>query len=266
MTKSVVDRSKHVMRRLIQRLLLTAFLVLQAGGIACAESYFVSPSGDDRGTGWNDDPWRTIQAAVNRLKPGDELNVRGGKYREHVDLGVSGTEAQPITIRSHPGEQATLDGGSFLARDCSYLRIEGFRVVGTRGNRAGIEVTGSGGFVEVVNNILYAPRGHSIVYLSRPRETVIDYNCYFTRSGETPGKNSIIADPLFEDVAKHNFRLLPGSPCIDAGVTLPGVARDFEGTELYSGGEENADSLPDIGAFEFVRATQETGVSRRLGE
>jgi hypothetical protein len=46
-------------------------------------------------------------------------------------------------------------------------------------------------------------------------------------------------DPHFADPASHDFRLLPDSPVIDAGVILPGI-----NDERYQG--EN----PDLGAWE----------------
>jgi hypothetical protein len=47
---------------------------------------------------------------------------------------------------------------------------------------------------------------------------------------------NISADPLFVDLALPDIRLLPGSPCIDAGVDV---------------GLPYLGSAPDMGAFEF---------------
>ena len=89
----------------------------------------------------------------------------------------------------------------------------------------------------VVNNILFNPAGQSINYLSQPTDTVIDSNCYLTRNGDRPGKQSVSADPLFIDVAKHDFRLRSGSPCIEAGQAV----------------KDLPPPTPDIGVFEFER-------------
>lgn len=51
-----------------------------------------------------------MQHAVAQLKPGDTLYLRG-KFYEHVTVELQGTEQQPITIRSLPEHQATIDGG-----------------------------------------------------------------------------------------------------------------------------------------------------------
>ncbi len=74
--------------------------------------HFVDPQrGDDAGAGSREKPWRSINAALPRLKPGDTLLLRGGTYYENVYCAVVGTPEQPITIRSYPGETAVLDGG-----------------------------------------------------------------------------------------------------------------------------------------------------------
>ncbi len=68
-------------------------------------------NGDDSQPGTKEKPWKTVSASLQNLKPGDTLCLRGGTYYESVNLGVSGTKEKPITIRSHPGELAILDGG-----------------------------------------------------------------------------------------------------------------------------------------------------------
>lgn len=71
-------------------------------------AYYVSPSGDDTAPGTLDDPWRTMQKAVNTLMPGDTLFVRGGQYDGVItgwSFKFSGTASQPITITNYPGEQ-----------------------------------------------------------------------------------------------------------------------------------------------------------------
>ncbi len=68
-------------------------------------------NGDDAHPGTREKPWRTLAASLKNLAPGDTLCLRGGVYWEGVTVTVSGTREKPITIRSHPGELAIIDGG-----------------------------------------------------------------------------------------------------------------------------------------------------------
>jgi hypothetical protein len=80
--------------------------------MSAGPSYFVDPSkGTDVGPGSVDHPWKTVNAAIGHLKPGDTLYLRGGTYYEMVAIRSIGTQAAPITIRSYPGELAIVDAG-----------------------------------------------------------------------------------------------------------------------------------------------------------
>lgn len=77
-----------------------------------------------------------------------------------------------------------------------------------------------------------------------------DYNCLYRRGGEpwgTANPNDVWGlDPLFVAEAAGDFHLQPSSPCRDAGLVLPLVANDFDGTERPQG------SGYDMGAFEIT--------------
>ncbi len=52
-------------------------------------------------------------------------------------------------------------------------------------------------------------------------------------------KHGLSADPRFVDVSKADYRLQPGSPCIDRGAVIPGITDGrFHGR------------APDLGAYE----------------
>ena len=74
----------------------------------CAETFFVAQNGKEENPGTKELPLATLQAAVDRCKPGDECVVLPGVYREAVRLSKSGLPGQPIVIRAE-GE-VTLDG------------------------------------------------------------------------------------------------------------------------------------------------------------
>lgn len=67
--------------------------------------------GNDGASGSRDQPWKTLQYAVNQLSPGQTLYVREGTYYEHVTVSARGSAERPITIRSAPGELVIIDGG-----------------------------------------------------------------------------------------------------------------------------------------------------------
>lgn len=74
-------------------------------------AFFVDPqNGDDEQDGAEGSPWKTLSHALTQIGPGDTLCLRGGTYYERVYCAVVGTAELPITIRSCPGELATIDG------------------------------------------------------------------------------------------------------------------------------------------------------------
>lgn len=73
-------------------------------------SYVVATDGSNDETGSVTDPFRTIQAGIERLQPGDRLCVRGGFYTETLTIDAAGTSDQPITIMAYPGEHPVIDG------------------------------------------------------------------------------------------------------------------------------------------------------------
>jgi hypothetical protein len=75
------------------------------------KTWFVAPTGNDADPGTQARPWKTINAALKRLEPGDTLYLREGVYFENVYCAVAGKPDAPITIRSYPGELAVIDGG-----------------------------------------------------------------------------------------------------------------------------------------------------------
>jgi hypothetical protein len=95
----------------MKRVLSVLSLLLVAGAKATAADYYVAPAGDDRNPGTLDQPFATIQCAVNKLTSGGTCYIREGVYRETVDLsGKAGSEKIPITLISYNGEKVTLDG------------------------------------------------------------------------------------------------------------------------------------------------------------
>ncbi|MCM2375240.1 glycoside hydrolase family protein [Aporhodopirellula aestuarii] len=96
----------------MKHILLTFVSLLAMSAAAFSENYCVATDGDDRYQGTSlAQPWATIQHAVDIMTPGDTCYIRGGVYREEVNLsGKAGAADKPITLTSYQGEKVTLDG------------------------------------------------------------------------------------------------------------------------------------------------------------
>lgn len=86
-------------------------------------------------------------------------------------------------------------------------------------------------------------------YLSTNSSVDVGHNAVYN-GGSTPPGSANTGDkwnvnPLFVDAANGDLSLQPGSPLIDAGIALPNVTEDFNGTPRPVNGAW------DIGAFEY---------------
>jgi len=90
--------------------IILLFLPLQLIG---ANIYVSTTGNDTTGNGSIGTPYRTIAKAVSVMSSGDDIYLRGGTYYESMIniTGISGTEANPCSMQSYPGEWAVIDGG-----------------------------------------------------------------------------------------------------------------------------------------------------------
>jgi hypothetical protein len=90
-------------------------------------------------------PWRTLQRAADRARPGDVVAVRGGTYAG-FDLRQSGREGQPIVFRAEPGvvidtANPVTPGHGINVAGVSHVVLEAFTIVGLPGS--GIRLGGT---------------------------------------------------------------------------------------------------------------------------
>jgi F5/8 type C domain-containing protein/parallel beta helix pectate lyase-like protein/uncharacterized protein DUF1565 len=105
---------------------------------------YVSTSGSDANPGTESQPWRSIQRALERARPGEQILVRGGVYSGAAGTGPDrgdgtgpsvyaspkGQAGAPITLQPYPGEQATIVGFISLPR-AAWFRMTGFIIEGS---------------------------------------------------------------------------------------------------------------------------------------
>ena len=98
-----------MMNKTIRAILLAAGLF--GAAVVSAAEFYVSPTGSDEARGDIDTPLRSIAHAVGKMRPGDTVFLRGGRYHERVELdGLKGSVEKPYVIQAYPGEKVTLDG------------------------------------------------------------------------------------------------------------------------------------------------------------
>ena len=100
------------------------------------ETFVVSPKGSDSNPGTRQRPWKTIQQAFDRLRPGQTALVRAGTYPQSVVVRSAGSANAPITVRGFAGEAPVIrPGGSsptdfplLVTEGAAYVRISGLVV------------------------------------------------------------------------------------------------------------------------------------------
>ena len=82
---------------------------------AWATTYYVATTGNDGNAGTSvDSPFRTIQYAMGKAVAGDTVLVRGGTYREQVEVSAGGTADKPITVSGYAGEVPIIKGSDIV--------------------------------------------------------------------------------------------------------------------------------------------------------
>lgn len=73
-------------------------------------SIFVSTTGNDTtGNGTKNNPFKTINKALENVQSGQTIWVRAGTYSESITFNKSGEEGKYIIIRNYPNEVAKID-------------------------------------------------------------------------------------------------------------------------------------------------------------
>lgn len=74
---------------------------------------YVATNGSDSDAGTLNQPFATLQYAIDQSGAGSTIYIRGGRYTELVDLaGVAGVPGSPITITPYGDEEVVFDGST----------------------------------------------------------------------------------------------------------------------------------------------------------
>jgi hypothetical protein len=128
---------------------------------ASARVYYVSLTGNDSNPGTISEPLASIQKAIDQVKPGDIVSVRGGTYYLSSTAWIgsehSGTSTARVIIGAYPNEKAILDGsrmasGHCISTNAQYVDILGFECRYPKQN--GIVVWG-GSNVKIASNTVH---------------------------------------------------------------------------------------------------------------
>jgi parallel beta-helix repeat protein len=119
--------------------------------------YYVSTNGSDSNDGTIDSPWATLNHAIREAGPGDTIMMREGAYETNEvwinrDRGLGGAEGQYLTIKSYPGETASVGGSRRIILEADFVRIEGLHF------RLPYRISGRGEGNQILNNTFQGPQ------------------------------------------------------------------------------------------------------------
>lgn len=110
--------------------------------------YYVAKTGSDKNPGTAEQPWLTIQHAVEKMTTGDKVHIRTGTYNESVHIKKNGSSDAPIVIAAYPGEMPVIDGSgvkdwnnSIIMENSSYIQLNGLEI--RKWNDNGVEISDS---------------------------------------------------------------------------------------------------------------------------
>ncbi|GMU81130.1 MAG: hypothetical protein AMXMBFR47_10010 [Planctomycetota bacterium] len=139
-------------------------------------------------------------------------------------------------------------GGGALFNYEAVIDVANCTFTGNRGSTAGAVMV-SAGSTDLTNCVLWLNTPNEITVRAGSATAV-----FSDVQGGWPGIGNIDADPLFVDPSNGDYRLQPGSPCVETGdpayIPEPGET-DLDGNLRLWDGDGNGSFIVDMGAYEF---------------
>ncbi|HKQ79252.1 MAG TPA: choice-of-anchor Q domain-containing protein [Blastocatellia bacterium] len=201
---------------------------------------------------------------IGRFGPGEDGCNPPNKYWQNHDHGVYHSRGNDVTIRNNIFYNHH-HGWAIQAYPHSRARttIVNNTFSGSNPNQTGHIVMSGGGElrdVKIVNNIFHQPNSAAIDVGSAKFINVVISNNLTTSgriidqvnpAGITTINNLLSTDPKFINPSAFDFRLLPDSPAIDAGASIPEASNDRSSRIRPQG------TGFDIGAHEYAVPTSQ---------
>lgn len=129
---------------------------------------FVATDGNDENSGSFEEPFESIQTAIDQSEPGTVIHIREGTYYNGFELSNSGEKDKPITIKNYKdekviisGERKTMDEDTALIviENQNHIKIQGMTIQNLSTNSSdfavmGIYVTGNSTDIVIEQNLV----------------------------------------------------------------------------------------------------------------
>jgi len=173
----------------------------------------------------------------NNFRNVAEGSLSGDEYA--VEVGNAGVIVDNCLIVNNSGRGIYMAGGRI--RNCTISGNSTFKNTGNGIYMTGGSVSNCIVYFNTANT--YVQAGHDIYKTAG----TVAYSCMYPL---LTGTGNISADPRFVKRASRNYRLLPGSPCLDAGATIATLSHDYEGIARPIDGDGTGGVQYDMGAYE----------------
>ena len=216
-----------------------------------ATTYYVDPVGSDKNPGTSASPLQTIQAAANKVNPGDTVIVRDGVYTMNssilIDINRGGTSGNPVTFKADHPNGAILDGsnndttyGVIFETGVAYLKLQGFEIRGF--GKTAINFSGLNSNVSISGNDIHdigrvctdSSLGYVGMYIGQSSAITVNNNIIRNIGRFAPGENGCNPTNAYYQNHDHGIYVDGVTNLTIQNNTIYGINRGW-GIQFYSG-------------------------------